>query len=545
MKLRNRLYITMLIVSLIPLLLCGFVMLYQNTRNVESVIEENLQGVSESQIDNIENFFEKIKQDMEIVTNYSFLQQEVLASLGRAEKSDESAREHVEEILEERMKYQPYIQSMVVADKNLRTVAASEEYVVGADSGLGVANGKFLQGNFIIGNIYTRQTAEGEIRAVLAYQGIYYEGELIGFLAEEILVDYFAQYHEGNVFWDNGVMSIRDGNQKIVTLGGMGQDAADFAEQQEKHDQKIENERIKRGYKTEGSVKYTINNTEYIALYSNLEYSSWTIRVSADIDSYVEVSISYFALFVAVLAVGVLLMLVMNHYVMVRTIQPVEEIQQVLRKVQQTGDYSLRLEPGTDDEMGELQHEVNHLLQCVMELQMQEKAEQKSLERKAEKDPMTGVMNKKAIAARVQQMVEEIEPRDGKIAVGFVDIDDFRDYNTKYGHAEGDHVIKFVAHTLREMIPGSVGRNGGDEFVFCMETDGREVVAQTMELLSRKLKTGVINGVSGERMPIPCSIGIVIERAGKTDYRKLIQEADEAMYQAKGNGKNTYYIMVK
>ena len=144
-----------------------------------------------------------------------------------------------------------------------------------------------------------------------------------------------------------------------------------------------------------------------------------------------------------------------------------------------------------------------------------------------------------------RELAEEIEPREGKIAVGFVDIDDFRDYNTNYGHAEGDHVIKFVAHTLREMIPGSVGRNGGDEFVFCMETDGREFVTQTMELLIRKLQNGVINGVTGERMPIPCSIGIVVERAGKTDYRKLIQEADEAMYQAKGNGKNTYYIMVK
>lgn len=544
MKLRNRLYITMMVVTLVPLLLCGIIMLYQNTKNVENVIEENLIGVSESQIDNIEHFFENVKQDMEIMASYTFLQQEVLASLGRGESKD-TAREHLEEILVERMNYQPYIQSMVIADKNLRTVAASEDYVVGADSGLGIASAKFLKGNFAIGNVYTRQTAEGKIRAVLAYQGIYYHGELIGYLAEEILVDYFAQYHEGNVFWDNGIMSIRDGNKAIVTLGGVGEDAADFTEQQEKHDQKIENERIKRGYNTEGAVKYTIGDTKYIAVYSALEYTDWTIRVSADIDSYVNVGAAYIAFFVAILVIGVMLMQVMNHYVLVRTIQPVDEIRELLKQVQQTGDYTLRLEPGTDDEMGELQHEVNHLLQCVMESQMQDKEEQKLLEKKAEKDPMTGVMNKKAIAARVQQMSEEIDARDGKIAVGFVDIDDFRDYNTKFGHAEGDHVIKFVAHTLREMIPGSVGRNGGDEFVFCMETDGREVVAQTMELLERRLETGVINGVTGERMPIPCSIGIVIERAGKTDYRKLIQEADEAMYQAKGNGKNTYYIMVK
>ena len=529
MRLRDRLYGVLLAITLIPLLLCGFIMLYQNNKNAENIIEENLLGVSESQIDNIENFFEKIKQDMEIVSNYS----------------DASARKHLEEILQERMLHQPYIQSMVIADKNFKTVAASEAYEVGADSGLGIASAKFLQGDFSIGNIYTRQAAREKIQAVLAYIGIYYRGELIGYLAEEIRIDYFDRYHEGNVFWDNGIMIIKDGNGSIVTIGGAGENSDDFVVQQEKHDQKIENERIKRGYSKEGAVNYSVEKEKYLAVYSGLQYTDWSIRVSANIDSYKTVGISYGVLFVAILVVGFLLMQVMNHYVTVKTVQPMEEIRDVLQRVQQTKDYSIRLEPGTDDEMGQLQHEVNRLLQCVMELQMQEKEEQKSLEKKAEKDPMTGVMNKKAIAARVQQMAEEIEPREGKIAVGFVDIDDFRDYNTNYGHAEGDHVIKFVAHTLREMIPGSVGRNGGDEFVFCMETDGREIVAQTMELLSRKLQNGVINGVTGERMPIPCSIGIVIERAGKTDYRKLIQEADEAMYQAKGNGKNTYYIMVK
>ncbi len=545
MKLRDRLYITLLLITLVPLLLCGFIMLYQNNRNIENVIEENLLGVSESQIDNIENFFEKIKQDMEIVSNYSFLQQEVLASLGEAVETDESTRAHLEDILKERMLHQSYVQSMVITDKNFRTIVASEDYVVGDDSGLGQAQEKFLTGEFTIGNIYTRQAAREEIRAVLAYIGIYYHGELIGYLAQEIRVDYFERYHEGNVFWDNGTMIIRDGSGAILTIGGDGENSDDFVEQQQKHDQKIENERIKRGFTKEGAVNYSVGDEKYLAVYSGLKYTDWTIRISANIDSYKTVGISYGVLFLAILAVGFFLMQVINHHITVKTVQPMEEIRDVLQKVQQTNDYSIRLEPGTDDEMGQLQHEVNRLLQCVMELQMQEKEEQKSLEKKAEKDPMTGVMNKKAIAARVQQMAEEIELREGKIAVGFVDIDDFRDYNTNYGHAEGDHVIKYVAHTLRETIPGSVGRNGGDEFVFCMETDGREIVAQTMERLARKLQNGVINGVTGESMPIPCSIGIVIERAGKTDYRKLIQEADEAMYQAKGNGKNTYYILVK
>lgn len=545
MKLRNHLFITLLTVSLVPLVLCGLVMLYQNTKNVENVIQENLLGVSESQIDNIENFFEQVKQDMEIVSNYSFLQHEVLSSLNRVSSEGEATREHLEEILRERKNYQPYILSMVITDKNLRVVAVSEDYDNGGSSGLGEVDPEYLTGDFVIGNVYTRRTSAGEKRAVLAYQGIYYKDELIGFIVEEILTDYFDQYHEGNVFWDNGVMQILDGKGNIVTIGGDGEESADFVEHQELHDRRVSSQRKKIGYSMEGSLEYSISGVKYITRYSELEYTDWTIRVTANVDSYVQVGMSYLALFIAVLAIGALLMVVLNYYITTRTTHPIEEIREILKQVQQTQDYSLRLEPGTADEMGELQHEVNHLLQCVMELQMHEKAEQKSLEKKAEKDPMTGVMNKKAIAARVEQMVEEVETRDGKIAVGFVDIDDFRDYNTKYGHAEGDHVIKFVANTLREMIPGSVGRNGGDEFVFSMETDGREIVAQTMERLMRRLKNGVINGVTGEQMPIPCSIGIVIERAGKTDYRKLIQAADEAMYQAKGNGKNTYYILVK
>ena len=518
-------------------------MLYQNTQNVEHVIQENLLGVSQSQIDNIENFCEQVKQDLEIVSKYSFLKEEVKATLNPEEKGVSSNREYLEEILRERKNYQPYIQSIVIVNRNLLVVAGSEDYAV--SGALGFIEEECLTGDFCIGNVYSRKTSSGMKRAVLVYQGVYYGDELIGFILQEILTEHFNQYHENNVFWENGVMQILDADDEIVTVGGAGEETANFLEQQELHERKVERKRRMTGSEESGTLEYSISGEKYITRYASLKYTDWIIRITANVDGYMQVGLSYLALFIAVLVVGILLMTVLNYFITTRTIHPIEEIREVLQRVQKSQDYSLRIETGSDDELGELQHEINHLLQCVMESQLQDKEEQKSLEKKAEKDPMTGVMNKKAIAQRVEQMIEEARESDGKLAVGFVDIDDFRDYNTKYGHAEGDHVIKYIAHTLREVIPGSVGRNGGDEFVFCMETDGREVVAQTMELLERKLATGIINGVTGERMPVPCSIGIVIDCAGRTDYRKLIQEADEAMYQAKGNGKNTYYILVK
>ena len=545
MKLKQRLYAILLTVSLIPLFVCGFVMLYQNKHNVEQVLSDNLLGISQSQIDNIETFCEQVKQEMEIISQYSFLQHEVLSSLNRVDSEGETTRQHLAELLKERKNYQPYIQSMIIVDKNLRIVVSSETYSSGTGTALGEVDPKFLTGNFSIGNVYTRKTNAGMKRAVLAYRGIYHEDELIGYIVEEILTEYFNKYHEDNVFWEKGIMQILDGNREIVTVGGYGQGKSDFIDVQDLHDRNVERMRRKAGYESAGSLEYEINGVKYVTCYSDLEYSDWEVRISVNVDEYQHVGVSYVILFVTMIVMGTLLLTVVNYFLSANTLGPIERIRETLKEVQETGDYSIRIETTSDDEMGELQHEINHLLQQVMEAQMQDKAEQKSLEKKAEKDPMTGVLNKKAIAQYVQYMAEEAENHAGKVAVGFVDIDDFRDYNTLYGHAEGDHVIKFVANTLREMIPGTVGRNGGDEFVFCMETDGREIVEQVVERLERRLKKGVINNVTGEPMPIPCSIGIVIEEAGKTDYRKLIQEADEAMYQAKGKGKNTYHIMVK
>lgn len=545
MKLKHRLYAILLAVSLIPLFICGFVMVYQNNQNVEHVISDNLQGVSQTQIDNIENFCLHVKQDMEILSQYSFLQNEVLSSLNRVDSEGVTTRNHLAELLKQRRDYQPYIQSMVICDRNLRIVAASEDYSAGENSGLGHVDPAFLTGSFCIGNVYTRETNTGTKRAVLAYQGIYSGEELIGFIIEEILTEHFSAYHEDNVFWENGIMQILDGNHKIVTVGGYGEQNADFIEVQDLHDRNVERMRRKKGYETFGSLEYEINGVKYVTCYSDLDYSDWEIRVSVNMDEYKQVGASYITLFATTAIVGTFLLLVVNYFLTGSTIGPIERIIETLKAVQETGDYSIRVETTTDDEMGELQHEINHLLQQVMEAQLQDKAEQKSLEKKAEKDPMTGVLNKKAIARYVQYMAEEAENHAGKMAVGFVDIDNFRDYNTLYGHAEGDHVIKFVASTLREMIPGMVGRNGGDEFVFCMETDGREIVEQVMERLVHRLNQGVINNMTGGQMPIPCSIGIVIETAGKTEYKKLIQEADEAMYQAKGKGKNIYHIMMK
>ena len=170
----------------------------------------------------------------------------------------------------------------------------------------------------------------------------------------------------------------------------------------------------------------------------------------------------------------------------------------------------------------------------------QEKAITERMRRRAEIDVLTNVYNHKAFE---EYCAKELAECTTDALFVMLDIDDFKDYNTNYGHQEGDNVIKFVANTLKENFKGEVGRNGGDEFVFGYEGDiSKEELDRKVKKVYDILNKGYTRGDLLKNMSVPCSIGIVTAIGGSFDYAKLLKEADNAMYDAKINGKNTYVI---
>ena len=170
----------------------------------------------------------------------------------------------------------------------------------------------------------------------------------------------------------------------------------------------------------------------------------------------------------------------------------------------------------------------------------QEKAITERMRRRAEIDVLTNVYNHKAFE---EYCAKELAECTTNALFVMLDIDDFKDYNTNYGHQEGDNVIKFVANTLKENFKGEVGRNGGDEFVFGYEGDiSKEELDRKVKKVYDILNKGYTRGDLLKNMSVPCSIGIVTAIGGSFDYAKLLKEADNAMYDAKINGKNTYVI---
>ncbi|MBR2894376.1 MAG: diguanylate cyclase [Oscillospiraceae bacterium] len=178
----------------------------------------------------------------------------------------------------------------------------------------------------------------------------------------------------------------------------------------------------------------------------------------------------------------------------------------------------------------------------ITEEHQQHERELMVAEERATLDPMTKIKNKCAIEEILREQIAQAAQKNRPIAVGFVDIDNFREYNNKYGHLQGDDVICYVARTLRDQIPGVVGRNGGDEFVFCVPEVDRQELEKVMQVIYTKLREGVVIRESGEKISTPCSTGIVIAQSPALDYDTVLQSSDEAMYEAKAQGKNTWYI---
>ena len=134
--------------------------------------------------------------------------------------------------------------------------------------------------------------------------------------------------------------------------------------------------------------------------------------------------------------------------------------------------------------------------------------------------------------------------RKSRIAIGFLDIDDFRNFNTMYGHRVGDQVIRFVASTLEKLIDGEVGRMGGDEFVFFISNESTiDAISDVLNEFLDMMQAGIGLRDKGTRAVVTCSVGVVIAQGEDLDRAALIEKADEAMYVAKEHGKNTYHIV--
>ena len=143
----------------------------------------------------------------------------------------------------------------------------------------------------------------------------------------------------------------------------------------------------------------------------------------------------------------------------------------------------------------------------------------------------------------------EIERRGTKrVAVSFIDVDDFKFINDRYGHTIGDEVIRFVADTIRTKVDdrgGFAGRFGGDEFVLCFtnQDDIANIENISMDIIN-ELYEGYTTADGAMHIDVKASIGVAFCPEHTEDVNELLSFADTAMYFVKKNGKTNYHIYI-
>jgi diguanylate cyclase (GGDEF)-like protein/PAS domain S-box-containing protein len=148
-------------------------------------------------------------------------------------------------------------------------------------------------------------------------------------------------------------------------------------------------------------------------------------------------------------------------------------------------------------------------------------------------DDLTGLYNRRGLFALGEHAMRSARRRDSGLGVIYVDVDDLKTINDRFGHAQGDDALRAVADILRAGIRDSdvVARIGGDEFVILAE-DGPEVTGEIMERLARR--TAAFNRKTGRPFRLELSIGAVDwEIDERVTLQELIERADQRMYDVK------------
>lgn len=161
----------------------------------------------------------------------------------------------------------------------------------------------------------------------------------------------------------------------------------------------------------------------------------------------------------------------------------------------------------------------------------------------SETDPLTGVANRRYFDQKLQDHWQMALNLRKPLALIMCDIDRFKAYNDHFGHQAGDECLKQVASTLDEIVhrfPDTLlGRYGGEEFILLQGSSSEEQIFQLAEAMRTAISEQRLQHPDSEHGIVTLSLGTaIIQPDSYSSIDQLIQQADDALYQAKTKGRN-------
>jgi diguanylate cyclase (GGDEF)-like protein/PAS domain S-box-containing protein len=169
------------------------------------------------------------------------------------------------------------------------------------------------------------------------------------------------------------------------------------------------------------------------------------------------------------------------------------------------------------------------------------KATEKQIEFLAYHDVLTGLPNRLLLRDRFEQARAHATRAGTKLAMLFLDVDNFKNINDTLGHDAGDTLLRQISARLTECVrdTDTVSRQGGDEFMMLLSDladvdDTAPILAKVIGCLEQPFDA------SGKELSTSVSVGVAVFPDDGTTFDMLMKKADMAMYQAKDAGRNTY-----
>ncbi len=171
---------------------------------------------------------------------------------------------------------------------------------------------------------------------------------------------------------------------------------------------------------------------------------------------------------------------------------------------------------------------------------------EEKIRHQATHDSLTGLPNRYLLEDRLQQAINYAERYHTKLAVAFIDLDQFKHINDTLGHDAGDQLLLTVAERLTVLVRDSdtVVRLGGDEFVILLSSVHKtEDITHTLQRILASIAQPV--ALNGMDFNISCSIGVSIYPEDGVQANVLLKNADSAMYKAKQSGRNNFQFFTR
>jgi diguanylate cyclase (GGDEF)-like protein len=150
-------------------------------------------------------------------------------------------------------------------------------------------------------------------------------------------------------------------------------------------------------------------------------------------------------------------------------------------------------------------------------------------------DPLTGLLNRKALAGRFEEIAQQAALTGQPICLIACDLDHFKDVNDEHGHARGDAVLKDAAYLLRKSLRSFelVYRLGGEEFLIVLPG----VSVDEGRVIAERVRAGIEEARPGG-LPVTLSLGVAGAAGAGVEFEPLFRAADDALYEAKRSGRN-------